>query len=701
VTDDFESILRRSFIAVATTDYKDHRLRALPGVADEVRALSRWLCAKKLGHRRFATPYPELARNPTIEQIEAVLKRPERDWNDGDAAVVFVSGHGLANTDGHWIAVTDTDTDRPRRTAIGTRELVGWLRDTEIDHLLVILDLCHAGAAGFDTVRLPEFPPTWIVLASTSPDQIAATGELAAAITGFVADLDSPEGERFDHGPYLRVEQFLREVQDRLPGQRLHFLHTAIPDSGPSPCLPNPRHVSRPPLVSAARRDLAIRREDLDAHWAPKAAGSESAWLFTGRAQVLQHLIAFLEAGPGQAPVVVVTGAAGSGKSAVLGRLVTLSDPTFRAKHRHLVATIPSDLQPPEGSIDVAVLATGKLPHEVLGQILEALDIPASTGHTGPTLDDLRRRLTAWLATRAGALTVVLDALDEAKNPVSILDDVLIPIVATAAPGAVRLVVGVRSPGTDNETGVGAGVQPAPIEAGRALADRVVVALDGQRLAIDEPPWWREGDLADYARDILMTTRSSPYTHPHDHELARQVATELADRARKSFLVTRLAASTLAAADAVIDPYDSVWHQSLNDGVLGVFRNDLHAALPDPDERLKAIHLLRAVAFAYGRGLPWSQIWPLVANAVADRPGTYGDSDIATLLSSRLSGYLVRDHEDGVTVYRIFHDALRTTLRDSWQQLHYTPTNDMPTEPDMMAVKHNSLTHRPPPIESS
>jgi hypothetical protein len=39
------------------------------------------------------------------------------------------------------------------------------------------------------------------------------------------------------------------------------------------------------------------------------------------------------------------------------------------------------------------------------------------------------------------------------------------------------------------------------------------------------------------------------------------------------------------------------------------------------------------------------------------------------LLDSRLSGYLVTDQEDGVTVYRPFHDALRDALRGGWDAL--------------------------------
>jgi hypothetical protein len=43
---------------------------------------------------------------------------------------------------------------------------------------------------------------------------------------------------------------------------------------------------------------------------------------------------------------------------------------------------------------------------------------------------------------------------------------------------------------------------------------------------------------------------------------------------------------------------------------------------------------------------------------------SFGDSDVAWLLGDRLSGYLVRDTEDGLTVYRPFHDELRRILRE-------------------------------------
>lgn len=659
MTDDFSGILRRSYVAVATTTYADESLCSLAGVADEVKTLTDWLCNEALGDRRFAVTHSELSNNPSVTQVENALKRPEREWNDGDAAVVFVSGHGLRTGDGHWIAVHDTDTAKPRKTALGTSELIGWLRDTDIDHLLVIVDLCHSGAAGFDTVRMPDFPPTWLGLASASANQLASTGALTVAISGFLDELNSPVGERFDHGPYLRVRDFIDEVQNRLPGQRLHFLHTAVPDGGPSPCLPNPRHVAIPESVAPARRDLAIRAGDLAAHWEPKSRGSAIAWMFTGRATVMQRLIRFLKEPPA---ALVVTGGAGTGKSAVLGRLVTLTDHQFCATHADLVDAIPNGFRPGLGAVDVAVLATGKLSHEIFAQVLDVLGVPLGAGTTAPTLDELHQRWDSWLARQPGTITVVMDALDEAKNPAVMLDEIVKPLAGRPGKTKVRLIIGVRSPG-------GGGEAAPPIIAGQSLADRVVTVLGAERLAVDEEPWWHDQDLADYAIEILTSTPGSPYGAPEKHDIAGRVAGVLARHAQKSFLVTRLAATKLAADHHVVYSDDPSWLRSLDKGVLGVFRDDLHSALPNPDQRLRAVHLLRAVAFAYGRGLPWSQIWPLVANAVADRPGTYGDRDIADLLGSRLGGYLVRDHEDGITVYRLFHDALRTTLRERWREL--------------------------------
>jgi hypothetical protein len=674
VSDTDAEVLRRHFVAIATSDYDDPKHRPLPGVVEEVNALRNWLCDSHLGSRSFTHSFPELSSNPTKRQLRDALETPERPWTHSDAAVVYVTGHGMRADGTHWVVLKTTDPARPPSTAQRTSEVIGWLKDTNIEHLMIVLDLCYSGAAVADTVSFDfDLPATWIPLASVTSNQKAHVGALTTVIADFLEELASPIGRKYDHGPFLRVDEFISAIQDGLAkkGQRLANLHHSYPSlATDSPCLPNPRYNPGLVTVRPARRDLALRQGDLEAHWDPRsrgvATGADSGWLFSGRTALMNRLIQ--AATTGTAPV-LVTGAAGTGKSAVIARLVTLSDPDFCARYAALVDAIAPDLRPPLGVIDAAVLATGKVPHEVLAQIYEAIIGDRPTGSSAvPSLDELRNAWWAWLGTHDRAVTIVVDALDEADNPHKLLTEVLAQLTPPGQPGRVRLIVGVRSPGgvddatTDN---VGAGHRP--------LADIAEQTLHATRLRIDETPWWQALDLADYAYELLTRTDTSPYAAPEHHAGAHAVADALAEQAGKSFLIARIAATSLADRADRVDPQDPAWRATLADGVLGVFRDDLHATLPDPGDRQRAVHLLRAVAFAYGRGLPWRQVWPLVANAVADDPDrSYGDGDIAWLLTSRLGGYLVTDQEDGITVYRLFHDTLRSTLRERSEDLLHT-----------------------------
>lgn len=167
---------------------------------------------------------------------------------------------------------------------------------------------------------------------------------------------------------------------------------------------------------------------------------------------------------------------------------------------------------------------------------------------------------------------------------------------------------------------------------------------------------------------ILTRTPNSPYESAGG-DLVGQIARAVAQRAGRSFLFARIAASSLTNREELVSVEDRDWLAGLDQGVLGVFREDLHRSIPDPDDRRRAVVLLRAVAYAKGAGLPWRGIWPLVADAVDDEGRRYGDTDVAWLLESRLGAYLIADRDGGTTVYRLFHELLRTTLRDRWQEL--------------------------------
>jgi len=397
------------------------------------------------------------------------------------------------------------------------------------------------------------------------------------------------------------------------------------------------------------------------------AGKDDAGWLFTGRADLMRELIARTSH---QAPggVTLVSGRAGCGKSTVLARLVTLSDPDFRVAYAPQVADIPTDLLPRAEAVDVAVLAIGKNADDVLAQLLHAFNVPRSRdGAAWDTLSDRIHAWDTWLAVRSAPVTIVLDALDEARDPAGIVD-LLTQLSKDENQAKVRLLIGVRSPGGPHDPG------PAHEHAQQALADQIQHPLAADRLRIDEAPWWQQSDVRDYVLSVLTHTPGSPYTGPSPADAARQIADVLADenRSGRSFLIARLAAAQLTRNQSAISPTDPAWLKLIDEGVVGLLRDDLTKSFPDPVIRQRMIVLLRAVAFAFGRGLPWGEIWPLMANAVADTHG-YGDRDIADLLVSPIAAYLITDRDDDTTVYRLFHDALRTTLREQWHELADTP----------------------------
>jgi len=669
-------------VAIATSEFDDWKhFSSLDGVKDEVAALRKWLCDPALGDRAFADPQPQLADNPSADQVrDALGSLDDADWSEADTAVVFITTHGWVDGQ-HWLAVKATDKDKPGKTALATGQLIRILQDTGIKHLMLILDTCHAGRVNWE-MTIPK-SRSWIVLPSATEDEEAGVGVLSGAITAFLKELRSSEGAQYGHDAYLTLGDFVQGIERYLgDGQFAGALYPTR-QGDPHPCLPNPHY--RPAdttAIAASRRDLALLKQDLLLHWGPRSRGvsgaNEPGWRFSGRRRLMQRMIAFTQ---GDRGVLLVTGGAGSGKSAVLSRLVALSDPTFREMYSAEVAAVDADLLPEEGAIDAAVLATGKNSLEILTQVCQALGVIPVTS-APQTLSAAEAAWNSWIGARADPVTIVVDALDEASNPTEVVKNALSPLLGKRNDRPVRLLVGVRCPG-------GATSTETPRDGlSRQLVDQLQATLDADatcdRVQVDDAPWWCDSDLKEYVASILFGSGSSPYVDQPG--VLEAVARVIAAGSARSFLVAKLAACQLASRADVVDPVDTSWQQAIHEGVLGVFREDLHHSLPARSDRERAIHLLRAVAFAYGRGLPWGQIWPVVANAVADDDGIhYGNGDIAWLLSTRIGGYLTTDREDRVTVYRLFHDDLRVSLREQWRALLDTTDDD---RPDHSQIEH-------------
>jgi energy-coupling factor transporter ATP-binding protein EcfA2 len=96
------------------------------------------------------------------------------------------------------------------------------------------------------------------------------------------------------------------------------------------------------------------------------------------RTRILSQLVDWLK--QTEHGLVVVTGPAGSGKSAVMGRLATLSDSAYRAEAERVGAlegATPETI-PPEGIIDMAVHLKGKTLFDCIGAAAAAFDIALS-----------------------------------------------------------------------------------------------------------------------------------------------------------------------------------------------------------------------------------------------------------------------------------------------------------------------------------
>ncbi|MBR7832959.1 trypsin-like peptidase domain-containing protein [Actinospica durhamensis] len=261
------------------------------------------------------------------------------------------------------------------------------------------------------------------------------------------------------------------------------------------------------------------RDAEASAHWIPRARGGGGAFpqhtrpadLFRGRRTALEEIRDWLSAAAEPTGTLVVTGSPGSGKSAVLGRIVTTADPAAAAG----LAPQDTEVRAEPGSVHCAVHAKGKTALEVAQEIARA----ASAG-----LPERAAGLTALLGPALSGpdsvprrFAVVIDALDEAASADgarAIIRDVINPLTRDPRTRSVRLVVGSRrSDGTGG-----------PL---LELIDQArVIDLDARQYADD-------------AGLVSYLDASLPPGRPRD-VLWRSAVADIADRARGNYLKAQL-----------------------------------------------------------------------------------------------------------------------------------------------------------------
>ena len=384
-----------------------------------------------------------------------------------------------------------------------------------------------------------------------------------------------------------------------------------------------------------------------ESHWLPRARGVEpdsgdEGWYFTGRTALLNDLVEWLETAfneqPERAPVTVVTGAPGTGKSALLAHLVLLTVPDLvpRAYRDAVPGARP-------GLVSVAVHGRGKDLAAVVGEIAQAL----GSSVTDPI------ELIRYVNTRRRPLAVVVDALDEIEPDAwRGVCRLLATLAGDPAGVGVRVLVSVRRPVAATEL------------------EQVVRLLGRSRktIGLDLPPHLSQHDLSAYVEQRLVrrsqlddgpggTDSGSPTPYAEKRVLARRVAMAVARRAAGNYLVAQLVSRYLTEAADVVDMSESGWSDQFPETVETALDEYL-ARIDDTRGRRRIHDLLMPLAFALGEGLTGSQVWAALTAALADISCDRGD---ITALLDTAAGFLVDRSPRGS--YRLYHSSMERYLR--------------------------------------
>ncbi|WP_392892777.1 hypothetical protein [Streptomyces sp. LN699] len=648
-------------------------------VAEQLDAVALWWERSEAGRPGFVTtthPDPVVNRH----DVECFLEASRiREAGPDLPVVLFVTGHGLTSAaTKHYTVLRDTDRSRLLATGLRTTEIVIAALDSSARDVLVIVNMCESADIGGELLDLRRdlsadrtTSATLNVLATAAPNATVLGGAFALILRRAHEDLRTSETVV---RRYLTMAEFHKALETAAAGinaEQGRSLYVPPPVLSnklyePTPALPNPGYRPNPSATREARREVATSLDDMD-YWLEKASGRTNSvdpgWYFSGRQHLNAAVVGFLS---GPAGVLIVSGTTASGKSAILGRAVTLSDASFRQDPRFARAAghCPPDTVPGEGAVTVAVTARNREPLSLLRTIGEKLGVSAD-----PTGRDRLRRwqggLRSFLARPGPMVTVVVDSLDEAVDPASCIDQVLVPLAghleeAPSAPSVpaqvhgsspvmrrVRLVVAVRSHG-DHVLG-------AESETGGDLLSELRDALPGSSVLRTDDSGMGE-DIEAYVQALLHGA-----TAWKGVDLAA-VARTIALASPRSFLDARVAAEQLRGGGPGLLA-DADWLAGLHRGTAGLLDEDLERAAEDGLPVPESLALLRACAFSPGRGIPRGPVWSAVASALLRRPLDDAEEKIRLLLGGRLAGYLTRDTEDDYRVYRPAHDRLSAVLR--------------------------------------
>jgi WD40 repeat protein len=585
----------------------------------------------------------QASSTPSTDQDldETAVKNLLRGWATRETApsgVLLWLGHGASDGDEAWLASFETP-DPINGNGIVPKTLADQLdsdwRQRAADDTawsLVVIEACGAGRFVSSVVSL---------LTKNSPRRLAliGVGGDGAAYLGRFSDALSRTAAGYTvNDEHVRLRDFINRLEDFLPEDDVYPLHI-----NNQLVLPRKRLIDTPvsapvDFYQALVEFLAALSPDERSHFIPKAQGAEHgelAWYFVGRVAERRKIAAWLRNSTGG--MLIVTGRAGTGKSALLGNLLVHTNPGLRellVEGGQLEREGATDL-PPDHAFNAVVHLTGITTSELVGKIADAAGVALPTAESAGSGQDLEAVLANL---RDRSFTILADALDEAQEPATIASTVLGRLAALPR---TRVIVGTRASTREGPDQPFTTDQDLLDALGRGHA--TIMRIEREPTAI-----------AAYVRRRLAFALGVGSSQASEAAVERVVA--LSSEQEREFLFARLAVHEIIARPELLSPE---FRDELETLMGGDHRTLFSAAVARlAADSQTARQLLEALALARGRGVPRAdRIWAAVAGAVGDGEALR-ETDIDHLLAAA-APYIMLDAEDGQSVYRLAHQTFR------------------------------------------